>query len=111
MIIENKLIRAIERSEKAYILYLENKIFLQALRIFRANLIVYDLLEDFVFECKEQCLSEVFLYLFHLEDWFESFEAARAVEPALDDMFVFASLPESLKFPLNFKENVLKKQV
>lgn len=108
MTIEDKLIRAIRRSEKAYLLYREDKLFFQALRIFKANLRVYTLLEEFMFQCKEQYLDQVYNYLFHLEDWFESFDAAQAEEPGLHDLFAFESLPNSPRFPSKFIETVLK---
>lgn len=109
MNLKNKLARAIQRSEKAYLLYIKNKRFFQALRIYKANLKVYALLEEFVFECEEQYLDQVYEYLFHLEDWFESFNAAQIAEPALNDVFVFENLPNSPRFPSNFSEDVLKK--
>lgn len=107
--IEEELMRAIRRSERAYALYVEKKLFFQALRIYKANRKVYALLEKFMFECEEQYLPEIFQYLFHLEDWFESFHAAQGIQPALDDLFVFKSLPGTPKYPSDFKANVLKK--
>lgn len=109
MKVKNKLFRAINRSQKAYSLYMEDKLFYQALRIYKSNLVVYDLLEEFALECEEASLDEVFTYIFHLEDWFESFHFAETKMPALEDSFVFDRLSKSPPYPFDFVENLLKK--
>lgn len=103
-----KIIRAIKRSEKAYELYFSNRLYFQALRIYKANRIVYSLLESFIYECEESKLDQVFLYLFHLEDWFASFELLERDKPAFEDPFVFSRFEGSPSFPGDFIENILK---
>lgn len=109
MNVKNKLSRAINRSQKAYSLYLEEKLYFQALRIYKSNLIVYDLLEEYILECEEAYLDEVINFIFHLEDWFESFHLAQTNMPALDDSFVFERLRNSPPFPSNFVKNIINK--
>ena len=99
--------RSIRRSEKAYELYVDEKLYYQALRIYKANIIVYNLLQEFVFECEETYLDQVHLYIFHLEDWFESFKFLEGLQPALEDSFIFERLKGSPPFPSLFIENVL----
>lgn len=107
MTLQEKLGRAIKRSQRAYELYLENKYYYQALRILKANETVYLLLQEFVYECKEPYLDQVFLYMFHLEDWFRSFKLEEQEGPELQDTFVFERLNDSPAFPTGFIENVL----
>lgn len=107
MTLQEKLGRAIKRSQRAYELYLGNKYYYQALRIFNANETVYLLLQDFVYECKESDLDQVFLYLFHLEDWFRSFKLMEQGGPDLNDTFVFERLNDSPAFPAGFVKNIL----
>ncbi len=105
--LKDQLIRSIKRSEKAYSFYLEDKFYFQALRIYKANKIVYHFLEEFIYECEENDLDQIFLFLFHLEDWFESFEATQKTNPALTEPFVFERLTGSPAFPREFIKNVL----
>lgn len=105
---KEKLIRAIRRSEKAYELYKDGMCYFQALRILKANKKIYFLLEEFIFECEEKDLEKVFLYIYHLEDWFENFEHAQDKQPGLGDLFVFERFAQSPPFPKNFIEEVLK---
>lgn len=108
MTFKEKIKRSIKRSEKAYELYLEDRVYFRALRIYNANKIVYLLLEEFIYQCEDVDLDQLFFYLFHLEDWFESFEYSRISEPALNDPFIFERLSGSPAFPVDFIENVLK---
>lgn len=108
MKVVNKLSRAIKRSEKAYSLYLEDNMFFKALRIYKSNLVIYGLLEEYAFECDEAYLDEVFNFIFHLEDWFESFHSAQSNNPALNDSFVFERLKNSPAFPSDFVKNITK---
>lgn len=103
---KNKLKRAIHRSERAYQAYLENKKYFQALRIYLANEVVYDLLNQFIFECEESELSLVEEYIFHLEDWFYQFEK-ESEQKDLEDEFVFDRLENSFSFPSQFKKVLL----
>lgn len=109
MNLENKLSRAIKRSQMAYSLYLDEKMFFQALRIYKSNLVIYDLLEEYALECEEANLNEVHDFIFHLEDWFESFHAAQQIMPALEDPFVFQRLKKSPPFPLDFVTKIINK--
>lgn len=111
MNLNEDLKRSILRSQKAYQLYLENKRYHQALRIFKANEIVYRLLQEFLFDCDESLLEEVFNYIFHLEDWFESFKFLEKAGHSLEDTFVFPRLDDSPGFPRYFIENVLIKRL
>lgn len=107
MIGNKKLERAIKRSQKAYELYLDDRLYYQALRIFRSNINVYNLLEEFLYECDEEHLDDVNAFIFHLDDWFNSFEVAQALNPGLEERFVFERLPNSPAFPSNFIDKVL----
>lgn len=99
---EKKLIRALQRSSNAYELYKEDKMYFQALRIFKANKKMYDLLIEYSFLCEESILKEVYNYIFHLEDWFEQFEQFATETVQLEDVFVFERLKNSIPFPSDF---------
>lgn len=107
MNLKERLKRSILRSQMAYKFYLNDKKYYQALRIFRANETIYYLLEEFLFECETSQLDEIFEYIFHLEDWFESFKSMEKTKPALEDIFIFERLEGSPGFPGSFVENVL----
>jgi hypothetical protein len=97
--IKQKLLRAIHRSEAAYKLYLPYKEYYLALRIKRANEIVYALLEAYLYECDSNELDLIHQYLFHLEDWFHQFEALENKGLGLESEFVFNRLTNSPEFP------------
>lgn len=96
-----RLKRAIERSEAAYGLYVQDKKYYQALRIKQANTEVYNLLQSFLYECKDSEVGIVHDYLFHLEDWFHQFEALEMNGTSLESEFVFARFIDSPPFPQN----------
>jgi hypothetical protein len=101
--IEKKIIRSINRSQSAYKLYLEDKFYFQALRIYKSNLQVYGLLNEFVFSCEESILSDVLEYIFHLDDWFLQFKQIETqLSPDPEDLFVFERLSKSIAFPYDF---------
>ncbi|AZA85006.1 hypothetical protein C1637_22260 [Chryseobacterium lactis] len=104
MTINNKLLRALDRSEKAYALYLHNKKYFQALRIYNANKNIYELLNEYIYTCEEKDTPLVIEYIFHLEDWFNQFETEESTN--LADVFVFHRLEGAISFPKNFK-NIL----
>jgi len=104
MTIINKLLRALERSEKAYSLYLQDKKYFQALRIFNANKIIYELLNEYIFICDKDNVSETIEYIFHLEDWFNQFESEKS--HGLYSVFVFQRLEGSIAFPKKFKNSL-----
>lgn len=111
MNIRLKIERSVRRSEKAYQLYLENRMYYQALRIFKANILVYELLEEFLFECENSEVDIVIDYLYHLEDWFENFESSKRAEIELEEKFAFERLENSLPYPEGFLEKILKNNV
>lgn len=102
----NKLIRAIKRSELAYSHYVENKQYFQALRIYKANQKIYELLNEFIFSCPDQLVSDVINYIFHLEDWFEQFDQHSSGKQ-LSDRFVFDRMDYSIVFPSDFKQLII----
>lgn len=109
--IEKKIIRSIQRSEAAYKLYLEDKLYFQALRIYNSNVLVYNLLNDFVFSCEELILNDVLEYIFHLDDWFLQFKQTEdKLQPSSEDLFVFDRLNKSIPFPAGFI-NMLNKNL
>lgn len=104
--IETKLLRAIERSEQAYSLYKQNQKYFQALRIFKANKVIYQLLEEYLFICSDDKTQSVNNYLFHLEDWMVQFQKEE-IDKKLADSFVFERLDDSIAFPHSFKTSLL----
>lgn len=106
--IEKKITRSIQRSEAAYELYLEDKLYFQALRIYNSNILVYNLLNDFAFSCEEDILKDVLKYIFHLDDWFLQFKETEVkLKPNSEDLFVFERFNKSIAFPVDFI-NMLK---
>ena len=94
------LIFHIERSQLAYSLYVEEKKFFQALRIYKANKEIYALLTRCAYLWNDSIRGRIFEYLFHLEDWFEQFDDLRNSQSFdLEDKFVFNRLPGSIPYP------------
>lgn len=105
---KSKLLRAIQRSEFAYSAYIENKKYFQALRIYKANKIIYDLLEEYLLLCDEKDIELVCNYLFHLEDWFNQFdEKSKGINMELSSKFVFERLNYAIPFPKDFKNRLI----
>ncbi len=102
MNIEKKIVRSIHRSSTAFELYKEDKMYYQALRIFKANKKIYKLLIEYSYSCEETSLKEVHHYIFHLEDWFEQFNKFATETIQLEDVFVFERLKNSIPFPSDF---------
>ncbi|MCF8323169.1 MAG: hypothetical protein K9I26_08540 [Flavobacterium sp.] len=102
MTIESTIIRSIDRSSFAYELYKVDKMYYQALRIFRANKKLYDLLVEYSFLCEDSIVKEVHNYIFHLEDWFEQFNHSATSSVQLEDVFAFEKLKNSISFPSDF---------
>jgi hypothetical protein len=104
-----KLIKAITRSESAYKKYLSGKEYFKALRIYKANKLVYKhLLKLYL---KNSAINDEIIleYIFHLEDWFEQFnDLKNKNNPNLQDIFIFYRFNDSPEFPSNFV-NLLKK--
>lgn len=110
MVTKQKIIRAIERSNLAYKLYLEDKKYYLAKRIYKSNLKLYNLLEEFLYNEEFGNVEEVLLFLFHLEDWFEQFktlELSLGDTLNLESEFVFNRLKHSPKFPSHFLNKYL----
>lgn len=105
---KNKLIIAIERSQAAFEYYSLEKNYIQALRIYNANQGVYKLLHKLLYRSKTN-RKEIIDYLFHLEDWFTTFEShVENMKPQLDDTFAFARISGSLAYPKQFYHNLKK---
>lgn len=95
----NKQIKsAIQRSEMAYELYLKDKLFFQALRIFKANEIVYKLLQDYQLVCPIEEQESVCYYIFHLEDWMIQFEYEKLNVQNPNAVFVFERWEGAISF-------------
>src|SRR5690625_6580936 len=56
--LNHQLSRAIQRSEKAYSEYIGEKKYYQAFRIKRANEVLYNLLEEYLFYCEKSRSEE-----------------------------------------------------
>ncbi|MCG2419769.1 hypothetical protein K8089_12110 [Aequorivita sp. F47161] len=97
--IKKKLIRAINRSQAAYSLYISDKRYYQALRIKHANEKVYALLEAYLYECDDKDVETIHQYLFHLDDWFNQFNNLQKEQKDLEAEFVFTRYPDSPGFP------------
>ena len=103
---KNKLLIAIERSQTAYQNYGLDKKYIQALRIYNANQEVYKLLHKLMYQSNTN-LEDVFDYLFHLEDWFATFEnTVENLQPQLGDVFAFERIAGSMSYPKEFYNNL-----
>lgn len=102
MKLKEKIIRSIGRSTIAYDLYKKDKMYYQALRIFKANKKIYKLLVQYSYCCDESTVEEVYRFIFHLEDWFEQFNKFTTNSIQLEDVFVFERLKNSIPFPSDF---------
>ena len=106
--IENRILRSIARSEKAYTYYMLNKRYNQALRIYKANIVIYELLQEYCLICPKEKIDLVFEYIFHLEDWFAQFNKLEKSNPDLNDSFTFDRLEYGISFPKDFKNQINK---
>lgn len=104
--LRKQLKRAITRSESAYESYLKEKKYFQALRIKKANLVLYQLLEDYLFICKDSEVQDIIEFLFHLEDWQSQFEVHEKEKFELEENFVFEKLSDSFSYPKAFTEKI-----
>ena len=109
MELRNKLERAIQRSEKAYSHYGEEKRYYQALRIKNANVEIYDLLCTLLYQCEEEEVEFVMDYIFHLEDWFHQFEDLEKSNPKLDSPFIFSRFNKAFPYPRDFKTRLVRR--
>ncbi|WP_290628654.1 hypothetical protein [Altibacter sp.] len=97
---------AVDRSETAYGYYLVDRSFFKAQRIYSANLMVYGLLESYMFEAPHE-KEHIFQYLFHLDDWFGRFDfEVSSRNPAPEDHFVFERIEGAIAYPKDFVSNL-----
>lgn len=103
----SKIIFNHERSQKAYSLYCANKNYAQSLRIFRANVEIYNLI---ISNCEVWRQAQPIIdYLFHLEDWFEQFKnLEKTITPKLEDKFIFERMDTSIPFPKDILQYLIK---
>ncbi|RYG41573.1 MAG: hypothetical protein EOO01_24860 [Chitinophagaceae bacterium] len=107
--LEERLLKAIERSEAAYHLYRDKKQYLQAKRIWSANTVIYSLLQEFYLQRKGTSAELTLRYIFHLEDWMASFEKHLEMlgNPDLNATFVFEREETAIAFPKEFKDELV----
>lgn len=97
------LIQLIERSELAYQLYIKDKKYFQAIRIFNSNKLIYNILESILLEDNDIDKKKIINFLFHLDDWFSQFnEAIESRSYLLNDTFVFERVEGMFPFPKDF---------
>ncbi len=97
--IKEDLKRSIIRSEMAYELYLKEKLFFKANRIYLANKTVYAALQEYIKICDLGELQGILEYTYHLEDWFMQFEYERMKIESPNTVFSFKSWTGSISFP------------
>ena len=97
------LIKAIERSDLAYKLYLNDKKYFQAIRIYNSNKMIYTILESMLLEDNSLDNKKIIDFLFHLDDWFSQFnETVKSHSYSLKDTFVFERIEGMFPFPKDF---------
>lgn len=105
-----KLIQAIERSELAYQLYLEEKKYFQAIRIYNSNKLIYSILESILIEENSFDRNKIINYIFHLDDWFSQFnETVESRSFVLNETFVFERIEGMFPFPKDFHIMLINK--
>ena len=106
---KRKIMIAIDRANAAYKLYIDEKKYLQAKRVYKSNKVLYNLLQDCMYD---KCITDYesyFSFLFHLEDWFEQFKAHELeLEKTLNlnSVFIFDRYKNSPEFPKNFLNTI-----
>lgn len=104
----SKLQISLIRCNQAYEMYNDEKKYYQAKRIYKANLKVYNFLEEYLYtnpKSKEMIIN----FIFHLEDWFEQFyelEINLKKDLNLNSEFMFLRLDKSPSFPNDFLEKI-----
>jgi muramoyltetrapeptide carboxypeptidase LdcA involved in peptidoglycan recycling len=106
---EEKIIRAIVRSETAYQFYKIEKAYYQSKRIYTANLSIYNLLIEYSYVCDEDLITETLNYIFHLEDWFLQYKELEKSVTQLQQEFIFERFKNSPSFPKHFKSKLKEK--
>ncbi|HCO66531.1 MAG TPA: hypothetical protein DIT04_02080 [Dysgonomonas sp.] len=99
---KEKLKIAIKRTNIAYALYLNNKSYLTAKRIYNANKIIYNYLNEFLYEIECVYIDEVIEYIMHLEDWFLQFELEEQSFINLSSPFIFKRIEGGIPYPKDF---------
>jgi len=97
--IKERLKKAIYRSEEAYQAYQQEKIYFQALRLYKANIAIYEILESYILECDESEKEGICIYLFHLEDWMNQFKDHEQNINSYTSHFVFERWEGAVSFP------------
>lgn len=91
------------RSQKAYKIYLSNKKYYNAKRIYNANLIIYKTLKKLLkYKFNESEIESITNYIFHLEVWFLQFEDLELKIKNIDDVFIFNPYEDHFPFPKDF---------
>jgi hypothetical protein len=99
----SKLIQAIERSELAYQLYLNDKKYFKAIRIYNSNKLIYTILESMLLEDNNLDKKNIINFLFHLDDWFSQFtDTVESLSFELNETFVFERVEGMFPFPNDF---------
>ena len=99
----SKLIQAIERSELAYQLYLNDKKYFKAFRIYNSNKLIYTILESMLLEDNNLDKKNIINFLFHLDDWFSQFnETVASRKFALNEKFIFERIEGMFPFPKDY---------
>ncbi len=97
------LLNAMERSEHAYKMYLDEKKYFQAIRIFNSNKLVYSILESMLIEDNDLNKKIIINYIFHLDDWFSQFNELKISSSiGLNETFFFERIEGMIPFPINF---------
>lgn len=109
-LINHQLIRAIRRTQLAFDRYVGNCFYYDALKIFKANERIYEILNEFIYLCDEDLYINVVEYIFHLEDWFEQFKELEKTNPKLENKFVFNRFIGSPAFPKDILTKLAEKK-
>lgn len=106
MVNKQELRSAIYRSERAYQLYSQEKLFFQAIRIYKANEIIYNKLQEYQLFCPLEEQENVCNYIFHLEDWMVQFEYSKQKINNPNESFIFDRWYGAISFPKDFINNL-----
>ena len=107
--LEQRLYVNILQSEYAYRLYLKDRRYYSAKRIYLSNLEILDSLNEYKYIVDRESVDAVINYIFHLQDWILQFNETEKVLVGIEDIFAFQKLVNHIPFPKSFVNNVLKK--
>lgn len=102
-----KLQRAIRRSQIVYLKYLESKTYLAAKRIYSANIEVYDLLKDYLYEVEDDLFEATVEYMSHMEDWFLQFNEEEKQITNISNLFAFERVNGGISYPTQYITKIL----